>query len=450
MSTQIRSIHASNTLVELLTQAPAKDTERGEWRLHLRQVAWPLGIALALMGLWSATAPLSGAVVAAAQLKVELNRKTVQHQEGGLVREILVRDGQRVRAGDALLVIGDLRQDAELGLLQDQWRAARLRAARAEAQSRLATHFEAPAELQRAAPEHAARELTLFKAQRQALDEQTALLAGQARELQAQVAALDTQIAATGESAQLSDQELTLNNELANQGFVSRARLIGLQRTSADYRSRIGEQRGDLAAARQRIGELQTRAAQLRLSMQTQAADELKEAAARVRELDERLRPSLDNVHRQTVRAPVDGEVMGLRVASVGAAIAPREPLLDIVPSGEKLVVEARIAPHEIEHVHAGAKAEVRLVSADARNSPALPATIVFVSADRVLKPETGQAWFEVTAEVDAAALRRDPGALPLRSGMPVELYVSTGQRTLFEYFVKPLGLFARRALRES
>ncbi len=442
--------HPSSTLVDLLGQAPAEAAERHEWRRHLRHVAWPLGIALALLCAWSALAPLAGAVVATAQLKVELQRKTVQHQEGGLVREILVRNGQRVRAGDALLVIGDLRQDAELNLLQDQWRAARLRAARAEAQSRLATHFEVPAELQRAAPEHAARELALFEAQRRSLDEQTALLGGQARELQAQVAALETQIAATGESAQLSDQELALNHELANQGFVSRARLLGLQRSAADYRSRIGEQRGDLAAARQRIAELHTRSAQLRLSLQTQATDELKEATARVRELDERLRPSLDGVARQTVRAPVDGEVMGLRVAAIGAAIAPREALLDIVPSREKLVVEARIAPHQIEHVQAGTKAEVRLLGADTSNSTALPATITFVSADRVQQPETGQAWFEVTAEVDTATLRGSTTAPALRSGMPVELYVTTGERSLFEYLARPLGLFARRALRES
>jgi HlyD family type I secretion membrane fusion protein len=261
---------------------------------------------------------------------------------------------------------------------------------------------------------------------------------------------LQTQIAATGESARLSDEELAINDDLAKQGFVSRARVIGLQRTSADYRSRIGEQRGELAAARQRIAELNARAAQVRLSMQAQATDELKEAAARMRELDERLRPSKDSVERQIVRAPVDGTVMGLRVAAAGAVIAPREPLLDVVPSREKLVVEGRIAPHEIEHVHAGARAEVRLVGADARNMPLLPAQVVFVSADRVRQPETGQSWFDVTVEVDAAALQNENPTLQLRAGMPAELYVTTGERTLFEYLTQPLLRFARRALREA
>lgn len=454
MNTITRLPFASNSLVDLLdreaTVAGDAPAARREWRRHLHRVMWPLGVAIALLAAWSMSAPLASAVVAPAQLKVELKRKTVQHQEGGIVRQILVRDGQQVRAGDALLVVADLRQDAELGLLQDQWRAARARAARAEAQSRLAVRFDVPPALQHEAPEHVARELALFNAQRQALDEQTARVGEQVREVQSQVAALETQIAATGESVRLSDEELALNDDLAKQGFVSRARLIGLLRTSADYKSRIGEQRGELAVARQRIAELQARVAQLRLSMQTQATDELKEATARVRELEERLRPSKDSVERQIVRAPVDGEVMGLRVAAVGAAIAPREPLLDVVPSREKLVVEARIAPQDIEYVRAGVPAEVRLMSADARNLPALPAKVVFVSADRVQQPETGQSWFDVTVEVDAAALRSSPAAPSLRSGMPAELYVTTGERTLFEYLAKPLGLFKRRALREA
>jgi len=440
----------TGTLVELLEDTADADTTPAEWRRHVRNVAWPLAVTVASIAAWSATAPLTSAVVAPAQLQVELNRKTVQHHEGGIVREIRVRDGQRVRAGDPLLVVGDVRQEAELELLLDQARAARVRVARAEAQARLAVRFQPAADLQREAPDHVAREHALFDAQRRALDEQTALLGAQIREAQAQAAALQSQIEATGESTRLADGELVLNEDLAKQGFVSRARLMTLQRTSADYRSRVGEQRGDLAAARQRVAELNARVAQLRIAMQTQATDELKEATARVREIEERLRPSRDSVERQIVRSPVDGEVMGLRVAAVGAAIAPREALLEVVPSREKLVVQAHIPPHEIEHVHAGAAAEVRLVGSDTRREAPLPARVVFVSADRVREPETGRSWFDVTVEVDVGTLQETRPSLQLRSGMPAELYVATGRRTLFEYLAAPLGLFMRRAMREA
>jgi HlyD family type I secretion membrane fusion protein len=390
-------------------------------------------------------------VVAPAQLKVQTKRKTVQHQEGGIVRAILVKDGQRVHAGDPLLVIGDLRQDAELNLLQDQWRAARARAARAEAESRLMPRFEASDDLRRdaAAAEHLAREAAVFGARRQALDEQSALLQRQVEQVQTQVGALESQIDATSVSHRLSNEELALNEELAHQGFVNRARLITLQRTSADYQSRLGEVGSELSLARQRIAELRSRQAQLRLSYQNQGTDDWKDAAARVRELDERLRPSIDQTERQTVRAPVDGEVMALHVTAPGAVIAPREALLDLVPQHDKLVVDGRIAPQDIEQVHVGGAAEVRLISGDARRTPLLPATVTFVSADRVTQGDGAAAWFDVTVEVDTQVLARQQPTLRLQAGMPAELYVTTGERTLLQYLLKPLRTFSHRAMRE-
>jgi HlyD family type I secretion membrane fusion protein len=438
-------------LVDLVAHAGPDPEREGEWRRQLRSVLLPVLAGAVLLAAWSALAPLAGAVVAPAELKVEHKRKTVQHQEGGIVREILVRDGQAVHAGDALLVIGDVRQEADLHLLQDQWRAARARAARAEAESRLAAAFEPPDALRRdaAAGEHLVREHTAFVTHRQALDEQTALLQAQARQAQAQATALEAQVDATVASGTLSDEELAINEQLAQQGFVNRTRLIALQRTSTDYKSRVAEVRGDLAAARQRMAELRSRAAQLRLAYQAQATDEAKEAALRVRELDERMRPSQDQVERQVVRAPVDGTVMSLRVAAAGAVVAPREPLLDVVPLREKLVVDARIEPQDIDHVRVGGAAEVRLLLADARRAPLLPATVTFVSADRLTQAETGKAWFDVTVEVDALSLGRMQPALRLSPGMPAEVYVTTGNRTLIEYLAKPLHAFSQRALRE-
>jgi HlyD family type I secretion membrane fusion protein len=438
----------TTTLADLLTQAAPDHDNRREWRGHARRLLLPVVLAAALLGAWSAAAPLAGAVIAPASVKVELKRKTVQHQEGGIVREILVRDGQSVRAGDPLLVIGDMRHEADLRLLQDQLRAARARVARAEAESRVAPRFEAPEGLNDAAAAgHVARERSVFDAHRQALNEQSSLVQGQIQQALAQVAALESQIAATGVSGKLSEEELAINQSLASQGFVNRTRLIGLQRTAADYQGRLGEQRGELAAARQRIAELRARIAQLRIAYQTQATDEAKEASDRVREIEERLRPSKDQVERQVVRAPVDGDVMSLRVAGPGAAIAPREALLDVVPRHEKLVVEARIDPHDIEHVRVGGAAEVRLVTADARELPPLPATVSFVSADRVTQPETGRAWFDVTVDVDARALQQRH--VRLQAGMPAELYVTTGERTLLAYLMKPLRAFSQRAMRE-
>jgi len=416
----------------------------GALRRLRRALLVPLGVAAGLTGLWLATAPLSGAIVAPAQIKVELNRKTVQHQEGGIVREILVRDGQKVRAGEPLVAIGDLRSNAELSLLQDRLQAELARKARAAAEAALAPRFIAPP----GAAEHAAHEQALFAARRRTLDEQVASLQAQIRDASAQATALEGQIAANESSARLSVEEIEINERLARQGFVNRTRMLALERGAADYRSKIAEAQSDLAAARQRANEIQARIAQARNQYQSQAADELKDASARVRELEERLRPSRDQVERQLVRSPVDGEVMAMRVSAVGEVIGPREPILDVVPAHEKLVIEARIRPEDIDHVRKGSAARVRLAAFDARSTPLLPGTVVFVSADRVTSPSGGESWFVAMVELDAAALQSH-AQLRLQAGMPAELFVMTSERTLFEYLARPVAGFASRAMRE-
>ena len=245
----------------------------------------PLGMVAGLIALWSAAAPLSGAVVANGQVKVELNRKTVQHQEGGIVREILVRDGQKVRAGQPLVVVGDVRSDSELSLLQDQLRAARIRSARAEAEAALQSRFTAPADLagQPDAAEHLAREHALFTARRRTLDEQIAALEKQIREAHAQARALEAQIAATETSARLSAEELEMNNKLVRDGFINRTRLLELQRGASDYAAHVGEYRSDLALARAaRRASWKPASRRRATNTSSRRADELKEASAKV------------------------------------------------------------------------------------------------------------------------------------------------------------------------
>lgn len=427
------------TLADLLRAAPAANHERSHR-------AWLPGVlVLGAVVAWAATAPLAGAVIAPATVKVELNRKTVQHQEGGIVHEILVRDGQAVRAGDALLRVSDLRADAELNLLREQALALGARIARATAEAALAAQPAVPAELAREAhaAEHLARELGVFAAHRRALDEQVALLHAQLRDAAGQGQGLQAQLTQTGRSASLTDEEIALNEQLAKDGYVSRTRMIGLERLAADYRSRLGEHASELAAMRQREGEIRTRIAQLKTQYQAQGADELRDATAKLREIEQKLKPSLDQIERQTVRAPVDGVVMNLKVAAAGATIAPREALLDVVPAREKLVFDVQVAPQDIEHVRPGGTAELRLLGSDMRYRQPLQARVVFVAPDRVSEPASGRAWYVVTLETDAAAGDLVPG-------MPAEAYIATGARTLLQYLAKPLTQFTQRALREA
>ena len=437
---------APATFSALLDAAPLKNRRSRA----LRAVLIPLALVTVVMAAWAALAPLSGAVIAAARIKVELERKTVQHREGGIVREIRVRNGQTVRAGDVLVVVDDVRSDAELSLLQDQQRAERVRQVRVNAETTLARGFEVDASLagDPAIVEHLARERAQFDARRRTLDEQLSALEAQAREARAQATALNSQIASVEAAGKLASEELQLNEKLVKDGYVPRARLLPLQRADADYRSRLEETRGELALSRQRAAELGSRMAEARNRYQQAATDELKQSSARLREIDERLRPSRDQVERLSIRSPVDGVVMGLRVSAPGEVLAAGAPIADVVPSNELLVVEARIRPQDINHVHADSAAEVRLVAFDARSTPLLPGRVTFVSPDRESDVHTGESWFTATVEVDAASLRHHP-EIRLKAGMPAELFVTTTERTVFEYLAKPITAFTSRALRE-
>ena len=415
-----------------------------------RRVFVPLAIVAVLLALWASLAPISGAVIAAARIKVELERKTVQHREGGIVREIKVRNGQQVRAGDVLVVVDDVRSDAELSLLEDQFRAERVRHARVNAETTLARQFnDQPFAADARMAEHVERERAQFEARRRTLDEQVDALQMQMGAARAQSAALGSQIESIRESGRLAGEELALNEKLVKDGYVPRARLLPLQRADADARSRLDETRGELALARQRAGELQARMADARNRYQQSATDDLKQSSAKLRELEERLRPSKDQVDRQAIRSPVDGVVMGLRVTAAGEVLAAGAPILDVVPSNELLVVEARIRTQDINHVYTDAPARVRLAAFDARTTPMLPGRVTFVSPDRMSDAETGESWFAATVEVDAAALKNHP-EVQLKAGMPAELFVTTSNRTLIEYLVDPITAFTNRALRET
>lgn len=419
--------------------------------LNPRAVWLPLAIAAALTAGWAAIAPISGAVIATARIKVELERKTVQHREGGIVREIKVRNGQQVHAGDVLVVVDDVRSDAELSLLEDQLRAERVRNARVNAEALLARDFSIDPALaaEPNAAGHLSRELAQFTARRRTLDEQLSALHLQMGAASAQSAALEAQIESLRESGRLATEELKLNEKMVADGYVARARLLPLQRADAEMRARLGEARGDMALARQRSAELQARMADARNRYQQAATEEMKQSSERLREIEERLRPSKDQVDRQSIRSPVDGVIMGLRVTAPGEVLAAGAPILDVVPSNEMLVVEARIRPQDISHVHADSPAKVRIAAYDARSTPMLSGRVTFVSPDRVTNAETGESWFAATVEVDTAALQHHPG-IQLKAGMPAELFVTTSQRTLFEYLVSPITAFTRRAMRET
>jgi HlyD family type I secretion membrane fusion protein len=415
----------------------------------MRKASWRVVAPLAALGvsitLWCAHAPLSGAVVANGQVQTQLGRKTVQHLEGGILREVLVRDGQRVRRGDALLVVSDVRSDAAFELLRKQGAAERIRGARARAELAFAPAVAWPEDASSGA---VARERELFESRRQTLQAQLGALQMQLREARSRAAALSAQFEASRRSTELAREELAIHARLADSGFIQKTRLMALERDVAERHGRVEAARGQIAEARMQAAALGNSLAQTRDTYQQRATDEFRDSSERLRDIEEHLRASQDQFERQTVRAPVDGTVMKLRVSAPGTAVGPREPLLEIVPADEPLVVELHIDPHDIDHVRQGGAADVRLSAFDARTSQLLCGVVSSVSPDATTDPASQRTWYVAQVEVSHSELAKHR-RLRLQAGMPAEVFITTPPRSVAEYLLEPLGMFVRRAMRE-
>lgn len=426
-----------------------------EARAIIRAGLLVLGAGAVAFLLWASLAPLSGAIIAPAVVKVDMNRKVVQHQEGGLVKEIRVRDGDRVNAGQPLIVIEDVRVDAAVELLRQQLDAEHAKAARLEAERAFAPKVAFPPSLEARrkvarTAETLDREAAQFRARREALESQVAVLRKQIAQTQDEARALDDQIAAEARAINLQKDELAVNEKLLKENFVQRTRLMALERAVAEYEARWGEHRAELAKTRQRTSELELRILSMRNTYMQGATDELKETTARIFDLEERLRPSRDAAERQTVRAPAAGEVVGLRVFSAGAVVGPRDVLLEVVPEDRTLIVEARIRPEDVNHVKQGSMADVRLTAYQQRSTPLVEGRVLYVSGDRLVDGQgaTAQAYYEVQVEVTASSLAA-AGILRLQAGMPAEVYIRTDSRSALDYVLAPVTNYLRRGMRE-
>ena len=420
---------------------PYLDLDQVENPSRLIRAGLLLIAALALgIGVWMALAPLSGAVIAPGFIKVDMNRKTVQHQEGGLVGEILVRDGSRVQAGQTLLVLRDVRVDSSQDLLTTQLDSEMAKAARLRAEQLLAPNVTFPRELtERRAEERVAeliaRETTLFEARVNALDEQTNLIRKQAQETAKEIEARSRQLVADESTIRLQKDELDANRALLDKGFVSKTRLLALQRGLSEYEARLGENQADVAQARQRVVELELKAASLRNNFAQQAASELKQATAQIFDLQERLRPTADASVRQNVTAPISGEVVDLKVTTVGAVIGPTIRSSKSCP---------RIRTSSSRRA-SGPKTSTTFATAPTRtcgSSPSSSASRRWSRAGSSTFRPTGwwtrrlrrpRPYYAVHVRVAPDALEK-AGGLTLQAGMPAEVFIKSTARTALQY----------------
>jgi epimerase transport system membrane fusion protein len=445
----------ATTLALAMTDAdsPLREHQAEAARLA-RSALWVLVAGVLPLAAWVTFAPLASAVVAPAFVKVDLERRPVQHAEGGTVREVLVRDGQQVTAGQALLVLGDVSVDADMNRLTYRAAAERASVARLEAEQAFAPSLRWPDDVSTAArqdvrvAEQMAKESALFTARRTALTGQTALLRAQQDKLAQERQALATQIAQAGESLRHQTAELETHRGLLKDGYISAARISQLEATVADYGVKLAERRGELARAEQRLIDTDLRIKALEGDYRQQASDQLKVTHARLSELQQEQRKTTDAARRQVITAPAAGEVMNLRFTSPGAVVSPREPIADIVPSNARLMVEARLHTEDVARVQAGQAAEIRFTAFTARSTPLVAGRVFYVAPDRNVDRQTGAAYYVATVEADPGSLAR-AGDLKLQAGMPAEVFVKGGDRTALQYLLEPITQVTRRAGRE-
>jgi HlyD family type I secretion membrane fusion protein len=226
--------------------------------------------------------------------------------------------------------------------------------------------------------------------------------------------------------------------------------MITLQRAASEYESRRAENQAELSRAKQKISDLELRAETLRNQFKQEASGELRQTTAAVFDLRERLRPALDAEERQRINAPIAGVVVDLRVTTVGAVIAPREPILDIVPENPDLLVEARVRPEDIGYIKDGAPADVRLTAFRQRITPTVDGKVVYISADRLLdRAASNTPYYTVHVRVSPEALHK-AGDLKLQAGMPAEVFIQTASRNALQYLLDPVLGFLQRSLREQ
>jgi HlyD family secretion protein len=417
------------------------------------------GMAVLVCGLlpaaaWMSFAPLSSAVVAQAYVKVDLNRRPVQHAEGGIVREVLVRDGQRVRQGEPLLVLGDVSVDADRNRLDHRVKTERASLARLDAEQTMARAITFPPDVIETAAsdprlaEQLAKERSLFDARRDALVGQVRLLRSQREKVAEEIVALRAQIAQASDSIKFQKSDLETNRKLLKDGFISATRIAQLEGTVADYGVKIEERRAELARAEQRTVDADLRIRSLESDYRQHASDQLKVTAARLSEIEQERRKSLDASARQVITAPASGEIIDLKYSTPGSVIPPRETIADVVPDDIRLVTDARIRTEDIGRIHRGQAADIRFTAFTYRTTQLVRGKVVYVSADRLIDRATHVPYYSVLVEADPASLAR-AGDLKLMAGMPAEIYIKGDERTPLQYLVEPVTQVLRRAVRE-
>lgn len=440
------------------TTVTARDREAGDPR---RIINWGLLI-LALFfgggGAWVTLAKVSGAVVFHGVVKVESERTTVQHLEGGIIKEILVKDGDRVAKDQPLVILESSRISSSAQQLQAQIHAHTAMAARLRAEREMADTIHFPESLQELHGEPldadvkavVEAETKVFASRRKALNDQEQLIRSQIDQVGQQDASLKERIKAEETIIAAIAEELSAKEHLYQERFIDKSVILQLRRTKAEHEGLRGQFQGAIAENREKIAALRLQITSLHNRYVEEAVTRLAETGALLLDLRDRLSPLADAEKRLVITAPIAGQVVAMTIHSVGGVLGPGQPLLDLVPAASPLVVDGKILLRDITKVAVGQQADVQLLAFETRTTPKIPGTVRYISADRIVEHLAmgPQSFYRVEVGLDQGALTR--AGLYLSPGMPAMVYVLTKERTVLDYILEPLMQNFELALREQ
>ncbi|MFW5899764.1 MAG: HlyD family type I secretion periplasmic adaptor subunit [Desulfovermiculus sp.] len=408
------------------------------------------------IGTWAATAKLQGAVIATGEIIVESYRKQVQHQEGGTIDKILVREGDLVEKGDVLVRMDGERVRAERNLYRGQMDAMLARQARLRAEKDQKSSISWPKSLVdrsdvQEVQENMDTEEEIFESRLAAKESQILLNRSRINQLQTQITGQERQIQSVQKTIASLEEEIEVKSDLLEGRYLDRSQVMELERNFHSYRVRRDELKTEIEQARERIKELELEIEDLEKQYIQEAADQLGDVRQSILELREKLRPAEDACRRLEIKAPASGTVVSMEVRTEGGVIRGGDPLMEIVPNDSSLIVSARVEPGKIDDVRKGQKASVMLSAFPTRYTPKVDGEVTYVSADRIEpKQQNTPPYYLAYIQLDKQSLNNaidDPAKLT--PGMPAEVYIQTEPQTVLDYILSPITESIDRAFRE-
>jgi HlyD family type I secretion membrane fusion protein len=405
-------------------------------------------------GGWAMTAPLDSAVIAHGVLSVESSRKVVQHLEGGIVREILVKDGDRVKKDQVLIRLSPVQAQANVSMIRTRLEISRAEEARLLAERSNADDVSFPEDLLASDDPRVKFALqgqrNLFTDRVSVRNSQIKILESKIEQLKQQAAGLELQRDSAKTEVRLIEDEVSRLKDGEGKGVVSANRLSAFQREAAQLEGSYGRLITEIARVNEGIGETQLEIVRIRQSFSERAATELKEVRQQVSDLEERNVVAADILERTDIRSEEDGVVQNLAVHTIGGVIRPGDPMMEIVPSNDRIVINAQVRPLDIDAIHAGLKAEVKLSAFANRYLPTLFGEVEYISPDVIERRGTNAEPYYLARVVVPESTIPEEMLTKLAPGMPAEVVVPTGERTMAEYLISPLRDAVRNSMREE